>query len=368
MHVPFYEWRIWRRVLLKALILIVIANVLYLLIQPMDKLRSYSVFGHIFPYRERLAVPDLDMRPQMISLETLFQSHVISLPKAPDEYRVVVMGDSGANGWGNADTATISAYLNSAALTLKDRKLRVYNLAHVGTSAMRDLLIGDTALDYQPDLFVWFVTLQAFQNIQSVGGLFEANEQRFTRLTARFGLDDVNAQAYGHYEDTWWQHTLLFERADIYRWLAFQTYALRQPAYKSVNQKVLQQAIPTQPVLSADDPVLTPMPNATWKALTAMSSLSSVPVLIVNEPILVVPGNTSNYDEWIGRALYDKYRTTFQGFCNENHLWCLDLWNSLPPTDYSDMPLHHTDQGNALIASLVANEIRHFLNNNQLGL
>ena len=101
-----------------------------------------------------------------------------------------------------------------------------------------------------------------------------------------------------------------------------------------------------------------PLPNATWIALTAMQRLSAVPVLFVNDPILIVPGAQVNYNEFYQRALYDQYDETFNRYCKDRNLWCLDLWNILPPEEFTDSPLHHTANGNAIIAARVLEQLR----------
>jgi hypothetical protein len=188
--------------------------------------------------------------------------------------------------------------------------------------------------------------------------LFEANQVQATRLTARFGLDDVNARTYGHYGDNWWQRSIFVQRAAIYRWLAFQSYALQRADFLSVVPVQMRESNPEHAAFTLDDTSLMPMPNASWTALTAMQQLSTVPVLFVNDPILIVPGAQVNYDEFYQRALYDQYDATFDHYCKDHKLWCLDLWNVLPPEEYTDSPLHHTANGNAIIAARVLEQIR----------
>jgi hypothetical protein len=125
-----------------------------------------------------------------------------------------------------------------------------------------------------------------------------------------------------------------------------------------VQQTATDAPIPTQPVTIPDDPAYVPMPNPTWRNLTALRDLARIPTLIVNEPILIMPGATANYNALSGRELYDQYRATFYAFCVDNGLWCLDIWNALMPNDFSDSALHHTAHGNKIIAAAVLNELQ----------
>jgi hypothetical protein len=269
---------------------------------------------------------------------------------------VIILGDSGINGWGNVDSETVSAYLTGSGATVNRKKLYAYNLAYIQPGITRDLLIADAALTYSPDLIICFVTLDGF-SISKQDRLFEANQVRATRLTARFGLDDINARIYGHYPDAWWQHSIFVQRTAIYRWLTFQGYALQSPDFPSVVPVQMRESNPEHAAFTLDDPAFTPMPNATWIALSAMQQLGMFPVLFVNDPILIVPGAQVNYNEFYQRALYDQYDATFNRYCKDHNLWCLDLWNILSPEQFTDSPLHHTANGNAIIAARVLEDI-----------
>ncbi|MEP7289262.1 MAG: hypothetical protein ABI947_26215 [Chloroflexota bacterium] len=356
MKAPFYDWRTWRRVLLKAVLCLLICDALFIVLRPLDRLMPLSLFGSLLPYRTRIAIPERDVTGQLVPLETLLNAHIISRPKAANEYRVIILGDSGINGWGNRDSETINAYLEAAGKTLGGKTIRAYNLAALGPSVSRDLVIADAALAYQPDLIVWFVTLQSFHDA-TPDRLLEFNQPRLTRLTQQFKLNDVNARTYGHYEAVWWQRSILMQRTTLYRWLSFQAYSLRQGQFLGIYPLAQTDPIPASPVIAIDDPAYTPMPNAAWAALTALPQLTHSPILIVNEPIMIVKGSPANYNEFNGREIYDLYRSTFNRTCTDQRLWCMDLWDLLPMSEYTDSPLHRTAQGNAAIATRVMNEI-----------
>src|SRR5437868_6171253 len=114
MQIPFYEWRTWRRALIKGVGLLLIFDVLFMTFRPFDALQPLSLYGSLLPYRTRLILPiGGDANYQLMPLETLLRAHVISRPRATDEFRVIVLGDSGVNGWGNADPQTVSGLLSA---------------------------------------------------------------------------------------------------------------------------------------------------------------------------------------------------------------------------------------------------------------
>src|SRR5712691_4727963 len=203
MKAPFVSPQIWLRVFLKAIPLLLIFDLLFITLRPFDLITPLSLFGTVLPYRTRLVVPERDVSPQLMPLETLLNAHEISRPKSADEFRVVILGDSGVNGWGNADNETISAYLTASHANLYGKNIHAYNLAFVEPGVTRDLMIADAALAYSPDLIICFVTLEGF-SITKPDRLFEANQARATRLTTRFGLNDINTNTFGHYGDNWW--------------------------------------------------------------------------------------------------------------------------------------------------------------------
>ncbi|MBO9309669.1 MAG: hypothetical protein J7551_07800, partial [Chloroflexi bacterium] len=91
----------WWRVLLKAAALFALFNIVWYVAQPLTILNKLSVYGVLFPPRERFPFaefPEASYAVSIDSLDQLFVSHRIALPKAADEFRVVLLGDSAV--WG----------------------------------------------------------------------------------------------------------------------------------------------------------------------------------------------------------------------------------------------------------------------------
>ena len=83
--------------------------------------------------------------------------------KPPGEYRVFLIGDSSTWGFLLPSDQTLAADLNAAGYTLSDgRQVKVYNLGYPVMSLTKDLLILSRAMQYDPDLIVWPVTLESF--------------------------------------------------------------------------------------------------------------------------------------------------------------------------------------------------------------
>src|SRR5579859_2268369 len=94
-------FRLLRTVAFKALALFIIFNVLYIVFQPLGFLEHLTVYNSIAPGRLRLPFSqNADASYNLIetSLDQMLASHEIAQPKAPDEYRVILIGDSSV--WG----------------------------------------------------------------------------------------------------------------------------------------------------------------------------------------------------------------------------------------------------------------------------
>src|SRR5262249_36227100 len=82
-------------------------------------------------------------------------------------------------------------------------------------------------------------------------------------------------------------------------------------------------------------------------------------LLVVNEPMFVGKGPNSerNYNSRVERALYDRYREAMSRFTSEHGIEYLDLWNLLPPEEFTDIDLHHTPGGHRRMAVAVTQKL-----------
>jgi hypothetical protein len=91
-----------------------------------------------------------------------------------------------------------------------------------------------------------------------------------------------------------------------------------------------------------------------------MAQEKGIPLLIVNEPLYVGSGPNSdvNYNSYYERAVYDRFRVALTGFTQQHQLPFLDLWNFLPPENFSNTALHYNLDGNRKIAQEVMQNLR----------
>src|SRR5258708_153265 len=121
-------------------------------------LNIYPTFGILrsrFPASTKAPV---DAALDVGNLDAMFASHIVSQPKAPYEYRVLMLGDSAVWGIGLTPDQTLPGQLNELGLRCGSKNIHTYNLRFPRSSATKDLMILDRAMKYQPDLIIWMIT------------------------------------------------------------------------------------------------------------------------------------------------------------------------------------------------------------------
>jgi hypothetical protein len=80
-----------------------------------------------------------------------------------------------------------------------------------------------------------------------------------------------------------------------------------------------------------------------------------VPFLVVNEPIFVSAGQNSElrYNAFYPRWAYDEYRKVMAAETAEKGWDYLDLWDSIPPEEFTDTPVHLTADGVMMLVDLL---------------
>ncbi len=88
------------RIILKAACLFMLANLVFAWADPIESIGRLSLYNGLVPGRQRLPYGEQAASYNLIvtSLSAMFASHEIAQPKAADEFRVLVLGDSSV--WG----------------------------------------------------------------------------------------------------------------------------------------------------------------------------------------------------------------------------------------------------------------------------
>ena len=345
------------RVILKAAVLFIGFNAMFVLLTPMQWINQATLYNTVFPGRERLAYSDNPKDAYNISLgslDAMFASHVISNETRSDVVRVAMIGDSSVWGVLLDNDETLSSCLNAMDLRTDDgHRIEVYNLGYPVLSVLKDVLILDQALDHDIDAVVWLTTLQAlFETEQLRHPILSDNADVARDFIERYNLD-LNAEQLP--QQTLWYQTIIGQRRVLSDWLRYQIYGLgwwmTGEDYASagylgapVRNLPASENVLNQPQIEVGN--LIEQNVLAWDVMQAGFDLvdeHGVPMLLVNEPIFRSDGLNSDirYNEYYPRWAYDAYRQHLEQLAAGNNWPYLDLWNFVPAESFTDTPFHY---------------------------
>ncbi len=344
------------RVLIKALGLFVLANIVYALIQPRGL--SLSAYNVLFPGRTRLpfGIAGDPYTVTVDDVDAMFASHLIQAPKPSDEYRLVLIGDSSVWGEGLGAADVISEQWNAMNLACGDKTIRAYDLGYPHPSIVKDLVILDKALEYEPDLVVWFVTLNSLIS-QRANPFLLANPGRTVKVLDAYDISFRQGERLAEAEPNFLEKTLLGQRSNLARRIKLEMLGIVWTATRA-DTNTLADDDPADFEVD-DDPGYRGMKVSEdltgmllFSALSAGHDIAGqVPVLIVNEPMYIVPqANTRvRYNAGYPRWAYDQYRKAMAAQARSAGWNYLDLWRAIPRRYFLDASLHLGAQGERLL-------------------
>ena len=357
------SWAFMGRVLLKATILFSICNFLYLATQPAAWLGRLSLYNVVWAGRPRLPYGDQPAADYAVSLDNipaLLASHEVTAPPADDEHRVFLLGDSSVWGWLLTNEQALADQLNAAGLVAPDgRAVRFYNLGYPVIALSKDLLLLDALMAEEPDLILWLTTLEAFpRDKQGVPPLVQNNPARREALAEAYGVDFGAVPPAGNFLT----RTLIGQRRELADMLRLQLYGA------SWQATGVDQALPMPYELRANDFDT----DISWQGISEAAALPAgllaidmiaagyavageTPILLINEPIYISSGANSDlhYNAFYPRWIYDEYRTFLATTAAQNGWPYLDLWDAIPPEEFTDTPVHLTPAGTRQLAGLI---------------
>jgi len=362
-----FDRRFVVRVLVKATLLFATLNLAFVLLDLLPALGRLSLYNRLLPGRVRLPYgenPDAAYNLSLFQLDAMFAAHEAARAPARDEFRVLLIGDSGTWGILLRPEETLAGQINAAGLVAADgRRVRVYNLGYPTMSLTKDLLLLDYALPrYDADLIVWLFTLESFDTqTQLDSPLVQHNPAPVRALIERYGLAQDPADP--RFVDlSAWDKTLIGRRRALADLLRLQLYGVPW-AVTGIDQEYPADYTPRAVDLPAD---------ATWHGLredsfapsdlafdvlrAGMARVGDVPLLLVNEPMLISTGANSDirYNFFYPRWAYDEYRRLLRAGSDERGWALLDLGAAIPDADcYTDSAIHLTPACTAELAEMV---------------
>jgi hypothetical protein len=364
------DWRFFRNVLLKALLLFVVLNLLFAAWNPAD-MGKISAYNTLFPGRLRFPFgenPAQAYNLSLFNLDAMFASHEIAARMKPvDEYRVILIGDSSVWGTLLLPEETLAGLLDRADLTTCDgRMVRVYNLGYPTISLTKDLMILAEAMRYQPDLVVWPLTLEAFPTDKQLSSpIVSHNASRIQALIQAYNLPfDVDDPVLR--KPAFWDDTIIGQRRDLADLARLQLYGVLWAAtgvdqvYPADYQRA-QTDFDTNVSFHDQQPPKLDGSRLAFEVIEAgVRAAGETPVLIVNEPILLSTGKNSDlrYNFFYPRWAYDQYRQMMADWSGQYGWKYLDLWNIVPAAEFTNSAIHMTLAGESLFAAHLSEAIQ----------
>jgi len=361
------------RVLVKALILFIIFNLLFAwLWPPIGKITAYNWLwpGRVrFPYAES---PDYHARSYNASViedfDAMFGSHIISKGTKPaGEFRVLLLGDSATWGGHVAPGDTLAAQINRLDLTSCDgRRVRAYDLGYPWPSLLRDVLILDYAMEYQPDMVIWLVTLHSFEKKIADRDFLVPHAERMREIVAEHHLELPNAYS-SQSGWTFWDKTIIGQRGRLKSLLLVQAFGPLWAATGIDNADGLSRDHILFSQDMADDVSYFDYSSAA-DAPTLINSLmvdtlrvgreiaGDAPLLVVNEPIFIATGKNSDlrYNNLYPRWAYDAYRQALAYWMDTQGYPYYDYWDAIPVSEFSNEIFHRDYRGEQRFAGILA--------------
>ena len=356
---------IWR-VLIKTALLFLLINLLFALYNSVPALGKISAYNHLFPGRARLPYSDNPERSYnlgLFDLNAIFASHELTAGEKPlDEYRVILIGDSSTWGFLLEPYETLAAALNQANYSLPDgRRVRFYNLGFPVMSLMKDLLVLSHARQYDPDLIVWPFTLESFPyDKQLYPPLLQRNPAPVRALIDDYQLS-LDEQDPNFIRTTLVDRTLVGNLRALADWWRLQLYGVMWAA-TGIDQDIPEEYTPRIEDLSADEsfhdlqpPHLRPEDLALEILQAGTQLAGDTPILFINEPMFISRGQNSDirYNFYYPRWAYDDYRSIMQDQSVQHGWNYADLWDAIPPQEFTNTAVHISPEGNQLLASKV---------------
>jgi len=378
-----YRWGFVIEVLIKAALIFVLINALFAALYPLDLnlLGRISIYNGLVPGRVRLPYgenPEQSYNLSLQDLDAMFASHVINgAAKAPDEYRVLLIGDSSVWGILLDPEETLSGVLNASRLrTAQGKRIRVFNLGYPVQSLLKDVLILQYALRYQPDLVVWLVTPESFAPQQQLITLIARENPELVRALIsnyNLNLDPRDPQLV---DPDFFGKTIIGQRRALADWLRLQYYGLMwgatghdqtyprfyEPRMEDFDTSINWHGL-TPDTFKADA-----LAFDVLRAGVGEAAKAGVPLLLVDEPMFISRGKNSDvrYNFFYPRWLADRFRDAMNAQVSANNWHYIDLWNTIDPEFFTDSAVHINPEGTRTLAGGIGAVIQSIANQEML--
>ena len=346
------------RVLFKSISLFILLNLLFILFKDIPY-GSISLYNMAFPGRERLPfgeAPGETFNITISNLDAMLKSHKISADeKTGNEYRIIVLGDSSIWGFLQKPENTLVGLLEKQiGFKCNGKKVEVYNLGYPSLSVLKDLIILNKAKAYDPDLVIWYITLESLvKNEQLITPLIKNNPLELNKIISEYKLSfpkkDINLLDY----------SIISQRRNLADIIRLQLYGSLW-AGSDLDQVISEDYTPAKRDFEADYSYKNfdnhQIQNGDLSTNVIHNGISGIPgtnFIVVNEPILISTGENSGirYNFYFPRWAYDEYRNIIKKDFRKDGIKYYDFWDLVPESEFTNSAIHLTLKGEQILAT-----------------
>jgi hypothetical protein len=345
-------------IIIKLVFVLVLINFLWIFV-PDHFIGGISIYNSIVSGRERLPfgeIPESSYNLSLFNIDAMFSSHKISASLDDDNLLIFLIGDSSIWGFLQKPEETLAGLLNEK---FDQKNIQVMNLGYPSISILKDAFLIDYAMRFDPDLIIWFTTLEALPTDNQLSIPINANNPgRINALINQYDLDGFVIQPQPISERTFWgQRRNLFDliRLQIFGFLWDATgidqeypdnyrQALRDFPNPTLEFHGLKESQDLADHISLDviNKVINHNPNTDF--------------VLINEPILISSGENSHlqYNFYYPKWAYDSYREIINNFTEINGIKYYDFWDIVPENEFTNSAIHLTANGEIILAEKIS--------------
>lgn len=342
------------RILVKAIIILLCFNFAFPVIQKIP-FHNITLYNHFVQGRERLPfgeTPQLSYNLTMNDMDAMLLSHEISKNNSDDFLKIIIAGDSSVWGTLLENENTISAKLEQKMNREESgmgENVQVFNLGYPTTAILKDLAFLDASLVYEPDVVIWFVTLNSLvQEAYQDAPILLNNPEKTNALITKYDLSMPSLM-----QKTYRENTFFNQRRNIHDRIQLQLFAPMWAAtgidqyYPSDYQAAARDLEADDSFADIADHELREKDLDLEVITTFVEKNPDIDVIIVNEPILISQGANSDirYNFYYPRWIYDQYRALMATTFEEKGIKYIDLWDSVPEEYFTNSAIHYNAQG-----------------------
>jgi hypothetical protein len=358
------------RLLIKIIVILIIINFSWVLLSklPLGKVSLYNV---IFDGRLRLPFGENPAKSYNLSLfdmDAMFESHKISdkTVAANNSINIILLGDSSIWGFLQRPEETLTGLL-SKRFSKNNENVTFYNFGYPSISVLKDLLLIEKIIEHQPDLIIWFSTLEALPISEQLNNpLIENNPVIVNKILDKYQIENINQLPIKPL-----QKTLLNQIRNISNLFDLQLYGIHWTAtgidqeypanYRTAKRDFEDPISLFHGISTNEEDFQNYLGLEIFK--TGIEKNPDIDFILINEPILVSDGINSSvqYNYYYPKWAYEQYRIDMENFTQENKITYYDFWNLIPQDQFTNSAIHLSLQGEILFANEIAKIVDEYL-------